>query len=168
MGYATEFEGDFTFDKPLLKKHAAYLKKFFNTRRMKRNASIAEKMPDPVRKAAGLPIGEDGSYFVGGGGDFGQGDDESVIDLNEPPEGQPNKWCDFEIHGDTLRIRYGKTYCYVKWLKYIIKHFIQQWGYKLNGEVFWDGEESSDNGKIEVLDNTVSVYDLVPVYNKRD
>jgi hypothetical protein len=60
-------------------------------------------MPDPVRIAAGLPIGEDGDYFVGGGGFAGQDKDASVLSYNNPPKGQPGLWCKW-IPGDE-----GKT-----------------------------------------------------------
>lgn len=42
-------------------------------------------MPDPIRIAAGLPIGLEGAYFVGNDSFKGQTDDESVIDGNSPP-----------------------------------------------------------------------------------
>jgi hypothetical protein len=91
MGYTTDFDGQFKFDRPLEPLHATYLKAFNEKRRMKRNSAIAEKFPDPVRLAVGLPIGEDGAYFVGGSDDGeiffgrGQGRDASIIDYNIPP-----------------------------------------------------------------------------------
>ena len=44
-----------------------------------------EQLPDPLRIAAGLPVGVDGAYYVGGGEYSGGFGDESVIDQNEPP-----------------------------------------------------------------------------------
>lgn len=49
-----------------------------------------------------------------------------------------------------------KFYEYVEWLEYIIKHFIEPWGLKLNGEVEWQGESNDDRGLIVVVDNEVS------------
>ena len=57
MGYTTKFEGCFTLDKPLAPEHAAYLKAFNATRRMKRDQFKAAELPDPIRDAAGLPLG---------------------------------------------------------------------------------------------------------------
>jgi hypothetical protein len=71
MGYSTDFEGRFELDKPLTAAHATYLKKFNATRRIKRNASLTQNRPDPLRLAVGLPVGEEGGYFVGGGGFMG-------------------------------------------------------------------------------------------------
>jgi len=70
-------------------EHVAYLKQFSDTRRMKRDPKKAEKRRDPIRIAAGLPIGPDGAYFVGGEGLGGQDLDKSVVDGNKPPKGQP-------------------------------------------------------------------------------
>lgn len=200
MGYTTDFYGHFKLDKSLAPKHAMYLYKFNNTRRMKRDAKKAEQLPDRIREAAGLPIGEDGAYFVGAGGFQGQGTDESIIDYNTPPgqlsyretkdldfniawdirqrrikEGncQPGLWCHW-TPGDsdgnplaedrcaipaeayTLVWDEGeKFYEYVAWLEYLIKHFIEPWGYVLNGEMEWQGEERDDRGLIRVTDNEV-------------
>lgn len=64
MGYTTEFVGKFELDKPLAPEHAAYLHRFSRSRRMKRNPEIATKFPDPLREAVGLPIGNEGAYYV--------------------------------------------------------------------------------------------------------
>jgi len=50
-----------------------------------------------------------------------------------------------------------KFYNYVEWLKYLINHFFEKWGVKLNGEVYWKGEDGEDMGKIVVKDNWVIV-----------
>ena len=39
----------------------------------------------------------------------------------------------------------------------MITHFFQPWGIKLNGEVSWEGENSSDIGEIIVKDNIITV-----------
>lgn len=69
MGYTTTFEGSFRLDRRLADEHARYLEQFAGTRRMKRDPRFVEKMADPVREAAGLPVGDEGGYFVAGGGD---------------------------------------------------------------------------------------------------
>lgn len=89
MGYTTDFSNSFSLNKPLSAIHSEYLLKFAGTRRVKRNQTIASTLPDPAREAVGLPIGKQGAYFVGGGGDFGQANDASVIDGNAAPSGQP-------------------------------------------------------------------------------
>ena len=88
MGYSTDFFGHFDLDKPLLPAHREYIKKFGDTRRMRRDTAKAAMLPDPVREAVGLPVGPEGAYFVGGGGWAGQGQDISIVDnesYNSPP-----------------------------------------------------------------------------------
>jgi hypothetical protein len=178
MGYSTDFNGQFTLDMTLTEAQQAYLDQFSLTRRMKRDVRVlegeldkaitrypihhsepAENFSDPIREAAGLPLGPDGAYFVGGGKNFGQQHDQSIIDYNGPPEGQPGLWCQWVPTKDGKGIEWNgaeKFYEYVEWLEYIIEHFLISWGYTLNGEVEWCGENRDDIGKIIVTDNEVS------------
>jgi hypothetical protein len=64
MGYTTDFDGSVTLEPALTPEQAAYLKRFNQSRRMKRNAEIAETFPDPLREAVGLPIGVEGEFYV--------------------------------------------------------------------------------------------------------
>ena len=86
---------------------------------------------------------------------------------------QPGLWCqwivvDWEQYDEMILEWNGgeKFYEYIPWLKYLIKHFFEPWGVKLNGEVHWVGEDSNDRGKIVVTDNVVKVYQGTIVYNK--
>ena len=91
MGYTTDFTGEFTITPPLSADQVAYLKAFASSRRMKRNPDLAAKLPDPLREAVGLPIGEEGAYFVGAADEnFGQGSTPDVLDSNSPP-GEPQR-----------------------------------------------------------------------------
>jgi len=160
MGYQTVFDGEFKLNKPLKKKQIEYLKKFAETRRMKRNSIETEKLPDPVRKAVKLPIGVEGGYFVGDTEDFGQGRTPDIIDYNSPPNGQPGLWNQWVPNEDGTAITWDggeKFYSYVEWLRYIIGHFLAPWGYVLNGEVTWSGEEQGDVGIIICKNNKVAV-----------
>jgi hypothetical protein len=145
----------------LKSEHSAYLTVFSSTRRMRRDAKEVEKFPDPVRLAAGLPVGEEGGYFVGGGGFRGQDDDSSVLECNNPPAGQPGLWCHWapDKYGRAIVWDRGeKFYYYVEWLEYLIKHFLGPWGYVLNGEVRWRGEDREDRGAIVVAANDVETF----------
>ena len=158
MGYTTDFYGEFKLDRPLTLEHKLYLVRFADTRRMMRSASKAASIPDPIREAVGLPIGQDAEYFVGGGGEMGQGDDKSVIDHNSPPSSQPGLWCQWVPTPDGKGISWDggeKFYHYTTWIKYIIKNFLKPWGYVLNGTVRWQGEESNDRGIIVIIDNVM-------------
>ncbi len=158
MGYTTDFEGAFLLDQPLTKEQTAYLLKFSETRRMKRDPKIAGTLADPVREAVGLPVGEWGEYFVGGAGFMGHEKDASVVDQNQPPPSQPSLWCHWAPTPDGRAIQWNgleKFYSYVEWLEYWIERFLVPWGRVLHGEVGWQGEEEGDRGVIRVEDNRV-------------
>jgi len=165
MGYTTNFDGAFQLNKPLLPEHTAYLHAFNNTRRMKRSAALAAKLPDPVRVAAGLPIGTEGGYFVGGIGFCGQDKDPSAIDSNDEPFGQPGLWCQWIPSEDGSQIIWDggeKFYRYTEWLQYIIDHFLAPWGYSLSGSVTWQGESADDIGTLSVVDGKAVAVDTEP------
>lgn len=169
MGYYRSFEGEFFLDRPLLPEHIAYLTKFSETRRMKRNPDEAEKLPDPLRQAVGLAIGMEGAYFVGGLDPSGQGDDPSVLDHNIPPQGQPGLWCNWvpSFNGHSI-IWDGsdKFPAFIEWIEYLIDHFLKPWSYVLNGSVTWQGEDEFDEGTISVEDNVVEIYQQIAVVDK--
>ena len=154
----TDHQEGFWMQFGLRAEHAAYLRLFSNTRRMKRDASVAAALPDPCRVAAGLPIGAEGGYFVGGGGHAGQGSDGSILEYNHPPAGQPGLWCQWEPNAGGTAIEWNgaeKFYEYVKWLEYLLLHFLTPWGYTVEGDVDWEGEDTSDQGTIRVRENKV-------------
>ena len=159
MGYTTEFDGCFTLDKPLDPAHVRYLHAFANTRRMKRDPAIADTFSDPIRQNIGLPIGNEGEYFVGGSGPAGQGRDSSILNFNDSPGSQPGLWCQWVPNGDGTAIVWDggeKFYNYVQWIKYLIEHFFVRWGYTLNGDVYWQGEDFNDRGIIMIRNNLVT------------
>lgn len=164
MGYTTDFEGAFKLDRALAPEHAKYLTAFAQTRRMRRVPAVASTLPDPIRMAAGLPVGIEGGYYVGGyGKNYGQARDASVVDHNKPPADQPALWCQWTPNEDGTAIIWdgGEKFCnYVEWISYLIENFLEPWGYKLNGEVKWSGEERGDLGAITVKDNQVTVRKL--------
>jgi hypothetical protein len=175
VGYTTKFNGSFKLDKPLTADQIAYLNRFSETRRMKRDTKIAETLSDGIRKAVRLPIGKEAGFFVGGAGFCGQERDNSILEYNDPPEGQPGLWCQWVTNTNANDVTLGwrpdsiaeegreigwnggeKFYNYVEWLVYIIENFLKPWGYILNGEVEWQGEERSDIGLLVVRNNVVS------------
>jgi hypothetical protein len=158
MGYTTYFDGEFEITPPLHEKHSEYLTKFSETRRVKRDPKICANMKDDLRIAVGLDVGVEGDYFVGGGGFAGQERDESVVEYNYPPNGQPGLWCQWIPNEDGTALGWDqgeKFYQYTEWLKYLIDTFFIPWGYTLNGKVSYQGEESDDQGVIHCKDNMV-------------
>lgn len=160
MGYTTDFDGEFGITPTLKPKHRKYLEAFSYSRRMERDAEKASKLPDKLRKAVGLPIGTDGGFYVGDDADFGQTRSDDITNYNEPPHGQPGLWCQWQPteSGDGLYAEGEKFYDYIPWLQYLVDNFLGPWGYKLNGEVSWQGEEAPDVGKIQVKDNQIKVF----------
>lgn len=160
MGYTTEFEGGFELDKPLKLEHYNYLVVFNDIRHFRRDAEKLKDMPDPKREAVGLPLGQEGEFYVGSetSGFRGQVRDASTIDYNHPPATQPGLWCQWVPTDDGKTIEWDggeKFYDYVEWLRYIIENFLKPWGYTLNGTVRWRGENFDDLGVISVISNQV-------------
>lgn len=146
MGYTTDFSGSFQLDKPLQPKIKAFLTKLGETRRMKRN----------VDKAFGI----EGEFFVFGTGDYGQGQDDNIVDYNQEPKTQPSLWCQWVPNEDGTCIEWDgneKFYGYNDWIFYIINKILKPNGYVLNGIVKWQGEEVGDIGKIVVVDNVITI-----------
>lgn len=69
MGYTTDFDGKFSIEPPLKPEHSAFLRAFANRRHVLRDPKAVEGVPDPIREAAGLPVGPFGLYFVAYGED---------------------------------------------------------------------------------------------------
>jgi hypothetical protein len=156
MGYTTIFDGTFNLNKRLFDSEAIYLIEFSRTRRMQRNPAILQSIPDPAREAVGLPLGEEGCYFVNQKWD--EDSEVSVVNYNRPPKTQPGLWCQWVPTADGGGIKWNGTekfYDYVEWLQYIINNFIEPWGYVLNGEVNWQGEREEDIGAIVVINNHI-------------
>jgi hypothetical protein len=164
MGYNTSFQGSFELDRPLTENHSAYLHAFAQTRRMKRDARKTAERLDPLRELAGLPVGVDGGYFVGAEGAYGQEfGAPDVLESSDPPEGQPGLWCQWVPNEEGTAIVYDggeKFYSFVEWIKYLVEHFLEPWGYKVNGSVMWQGEDIGDVGKIFVRNNEVRVVEM--------
>lgn len=133
-----------------------------------------------------------GEYFAKDDGDMGQGNDGTVIDhnaasgeiawkdyngdrakhdellnaINADIIKQPGLWCQWRLDDETTLSWDGseKFYNYIEWLQYLIAHFFEPWGIKLNGECFWQGEDNSDMGKIEIIDNVINIYETEVEY----
>lgn len=79
---------------------------------------------------------------------------------------QPGLWCQWviedDLNGNQILTWNGgeKFYNYVEWLKYLIIHFFERWGVKLNGRIQWQGEEIGDVGVIIVKNNEIKVKEV--------
>lgn len=177
MGYTTDFDGGWEVTPNLASEHVAYLKAFNATRRMGRRPEETEKLDDPVRVAAGLGVGDEGAFFVGNVDSDalfrGMDTTPDVIDQNTPPSIQPGLWCGWTAQvaatGESEIIWDGgeKFYGYVAWIEYLLDAFLIPWGYVLNGEVTWEGEDPDDRGRILIENNLVTIEDGHVVYVPR-
>ena len=163
MTYQSSFSGCFNIVPSLRAEHRRYLLAFSETRRVRRDAAITAGRPDEARLAVGLPVGEEGGYFVAAGGMLGQegggpmfdpgGSSAAslgIIDFNRPPQGQPHLWCCWQPTGDGAGLQVpeeGAHYDPLTWLQYLQVHFLVPWGYTLHGEVAYRGSEALDAGR---------------------
>lgn len=153
MGYTTDFSGQFAITPRLEPHHAAYLRAFSETRRMKRDVSQIALVPDRLRVAVGLPVGVEGAYSV-------LSALSGVVDHNTPPAGQPGLWCSWEPASDGAGIQWNGVdpfYDYDAWLQYLIDHFLKPWGYTVEGVVTYQGEDPADFGTLRVDDGDTVV-----------
>lgn len=160
MSYDMEFRGEYAVRPPLRAEHLAYLRAFNQSRHMKRDAAVTALLADPVRVAAGLPVGDEGDYFVGDAGNLGKDVGEGILDRNSPPDAQPGVLCHWTPGEDGAAIKWDGQRKFVDWepwLCYLIEHFLGPWGYEVNGRAEWRGEEWLDVGVLRVRDNVVSV-----------
>lgn len=169
MGYTTNFHGSFGVTPCLRDVHKDYLIRFAQTRRVKRDVVNIDLLRDEWRVKAGLPAGDEGGYYVGSENTYDE-HYNNVIDSSCPPKDQPGLWCQWIPSDDGRLILHDggeKFYNYIEWIQYLIKHFFKPWGYTLNGEVKWSGEDREDYGKIVIASNVVSVYKGEIVYTKK-
>lgn len=153
MGYTTIFEGHFTINPALNEEQVTYLNQFCNTRRMKRDAKLTEKLIDVYRTKIDLPVGVDGEFYVGG-----DENSNDILDHNHPPSNQPGLWCDWQPNENGTILEWNeseKFYRYIEWLQYLIEKFFNPWGNILNGKVKFQGETRSDKGTIVIKDNVI-------------
>ena len=86
--------------------------------------------------------------------------------IREARSGRPCIYCQWKPTADGMFIIWDmgeKFYGWLEWLTYIVEHYLKPWGYRLNGEVRWRGDDRSDSGIIFVKDNRIeAVQDVNP------
>lgn len=150
MGYTTEFEGGFNIDKQLHPKLAEFINKLADTRRMARN------VPEDI-------YGIEGEFYIPKEGFRGQNRESNIIDYSRSPKTQPGLWLQWIYDKESNSIVFDgneKFYEYIAWIDYLIRKILAPNGYKVNGEVIWQGEDMSDRGKIMVKNNIVTTKEL--------
>lgn len=142
MGYCTWFTGHFKLDRQLAPHHLAYLQAFHKAEHVRWDVDLVKNDPDPLREAVGLPHSENGCYFVGSGFKdeysyppwiYNRGAKTDPAYLGGVCPGMPHHLCDWRPSDDgtELEAAADKFYGYIKWLQYILDHFLVPWGYVL-------------------------------------
>jgi hypothetical protein len=160
MGYTTEFAGQFRLDRKLAPEHEVYLRAFNDTRHMFLNPKRAAGIADPLRVAAGLPVGPEGAYcvFMRGGVSTARG----IVRQDAPPMLGPNcsRYCGWVPTDDGCAVTWDgaeKFSGYAAWLAFVVEHFLDRWGYAVRGSVAWQGETDADRGVLFVRNNKIVV-----------
>jgi len=155
-----DFKGTFKLDRPLELSHLKYLAQFSKVRHMVRDAKITEaRTDDSFRLAVGLPVGEQGEFFVGETGNYRTMIiDPLVVDHNLPPKTQPSLWCQWKPHTNGREIIQNKMEKFhhpIEWIEYIIDNFFKPWGYILNGKSIFHTQY--ERGTIIIKNNVVKI-----------
>lgn len=161
MGYHTDFDGVFTFSRPLTVNELNKLNKFLELRHVTLDMS---DVPDSEKENTLFgEFGENGIFYFG--------EKALTTDVNRPPKLNNVLHMDLYIpwevgaDGDFLSGLYGKAYKPVDSLRFLIDYFFSKIGVTLNGKVTWEGEESGDVGLINVINNKINVHNGVIVYD---
>ena len=141
--------------------HKNYLISFSRSRRtIFYITDEVKEMFEEYNKSVGLPLGEDGEFIAS----VGINTSGLHREFNSYPKNQPGFWCQWIPTEDGKFLEWSqgeKFYEYIKWLQYMINFFFNRWGYKLNGEVSWIGEDKNDFGKIIVNDNLIKILESI-------
>ena len=180
MGYSTDFGGSLSLSSPVKPELKAFLDELAGTRRMQRDP---QKLMEIYKGEHGWPFAIDktnpeevygykGEYFIGD-----TEEDGTIINDNLPSgmtafleweKGgklkQPSLHLQWVLNdaGDELEWDgHGNPFeCYVEWLEYLIEHFFEPFGVKLNGEIVWHGDDPDDKGRIIVVSNSIHLAHL--------
>lgn len=86
----------------------------------------------------------------------------------DTPETIPEGYLQWEPNNSGTEFRWNGAkgfHNYIHWLRWIIKHYMKPHELVLNGQVLWQGEEISDAGMMNVIDNKVTYQKItVPVH----
>lgn len=156
MGYHTDFDGEFYFNKPLDEETATFINKLARTRRMKRDTGKLKE------------LGYTGDYGVEGEFFCDATDDtkddpthDSITHFNYPPGDQPSLWLQWVVSEDRTTLSWDeqeKFYDYIEWLHYLIEKILAPKNYQLDGAVRFRGDDFDDVGTITITTNNISIH----------
>lgn len=173
MGYTIEYIGSFELNKPLTEEHAKFLRDFAKTRHYVRifpendpngifftdpDGKLEPTWKDPEYKEICLSehpnaLRKKKEYELSKWG---------CIEYNDVTPGMPSFYCQWVPTEDNIGIKWAgheKFYKAYHWLQFIIKHYLEPWGYVLNGMVeIRNGSDEYvfENGELIVRNNDVT------------
>lgn len=154
------FRGVFTLQPAPSPAQAAYLKAFLAVQHGYWPVQYVSKQPDPLREAVSLPLGEDAAFFVGHQNNKLQGRNPFIDKCHGcrvGPGGQPHCGiCPWHLSQDATQLKpdnKGITMMPMKWLGWIITHFLQPWNINITGKVFLEDPCTSQEGTLVALSN---------------
>ena len=126
-----------------------------------------DNLADPIREAVGLPVGEFGKFVIRDPQDL------KYISTDKTPSTDITQYCPWKILYDGTTIQISNTNVYrnyyiIEWLKFLVVHFFNPWGYKLSGIVEVRNENTDRhefNYLIEIKD-TIKIYKGLDTINK--
>lgn len=107
MGFSTDFIGHIDIEPPLNEAEIEYLSAFGESRRFRREGGPYDVPGNPIAERD--DVGSHGEEY------------------NVPGVGQPNLWCDWRVCWDGCCLAWNgieKSYSMVRWLGYLIDHFL--------------------------------------------
>jgi len=162
MGYTTNFEGEFTFNKQVDKELEKYVNNFARTRHMLYNTEwIKKELPFWRAFTFDGNLGKNGCLIADENHVFDVWPNENekwVKDVNDSGD-CPSLWANWKIENNTLVWNGAeKFYSYVEWLEFYITNFFEPNDLKLSGVVYFYGEDREDCGSIIIDENFVKQY----------
>lgn len=166
MGYTTEFEGQFNFNKKVSESMKNFINGFTNTRHMLYDTE-AIKNDFEFYKVFTLDgdLGENGCFINDAKRILENNEKRYVIDYNRSGK-CPSLWAQWIITDDNSALIWDgseKFYEYTNWLVFYIENFFKKNGYILNGVCYYYGEDSSDAGYLIIDNNEVFQYNFLNI-----
>lgn len=91
----------------------------------------------------------------------------NYADEDHEGEDTPSRFCQWIPNDDGTAILWDegeKFRHFDKWIEYLIDTYLKPWGYNLNGEVVWEGNQVGELGTVRVRGNEVEIYNGYPCY----
>ena len=154
------FRGTFSLRPVPSPARAEYLKAFLAVQHGYWPVDYTSKQADPLREAVILPLGADAAFFVGHYSNGLRGRNpfvHSCQGFQVGPGGQPHCGiCPWHLSEDASQLKpdnKGQTMMPMKWLGWLVTHFLQPWQIEITGKVFLEDPCTSQEGAVIAVNN---------------